>query len=513
MAKLVLLLTLISSSCLLSSSSFFLFDYLEYKFASESLRERTLLFALKINHPSALNFEQAQNKVGSDTWLLLNKILAKNNSQAALRLASWYYQKFTDLGTDHTKTQIIMWLKQAIRLGSIKASFLLGKFHYEQGNYQQANQILSQVPDRVESQYLRSKLLQLTIKVVVALGDIDRVKYLLSKVADNYLNNKPFNKLLEDIKNYQVINTAPLEKVISSSDDNFIRGDTNTCLISIQLFATTFVHLSHIDKLLDNFFREKTLSYYTCFPKPRYINVNILNCQTKIEQAIICDEAIFKNIVDSTTTQYIGLMAEEGGANVHFGILYFDKNDHINVLSHEISHLLGFVDEYPLSPQHQTCQGIQRKTFAHNIAVIPSTYTGDRQVIRNKVLSSIAWGSLIADTTPVLQRVTNNFDTLFDKNIMSITWKVGTPDMYKHVLGIFPAETCNNALIVETLPFKNAVDFNAYKPLKEYTHLQYSSYDFPKHYENILALAPKAYIMPSFHYNIALATQYYDKKR
>ena len=129
------------------------------------------------------------------------------------------------------------------------------------------------------------------------------------------------------------------------------------------------------------------------------------------------------------------------------------------------------------------------------------------------MLSSIAWGSLIADTTPVLQRVTNNLDTLFDKNIMSITWKVGTPDMYKHVLGIFPAETCDNALIVETLPFKNAVDFNAYKPLKEYTHLQYSSYDFPKHYENILALAPKAYIMPSFHYNIALATQYYDKTR
>jgi hypothetical protein len=431
--------------------------------------------------------------------------LAKHNRQAAVRLANWYYKISIDSKIEQTKTLTIMWLKQAIRLGDMKASLLLSQFYYTQSNYLLAHQVLSQVPEGLAVQHFRLKKLQLAVKIAIALGDIDAVKHLLSRVNSDYLDNKAFQNLLKDLKNYQVIKLPLLEKVINDKNYTLVSGNENTCLTSVQLFATTLAHLSHIDNLIDNFYQEKLLSKYICFPKPRYINTNMLNCNSKFEQAITCDEAVFTNIVDSTESKHIGLMMSKGGANVHFGILYFDQNDNVDVFSHEISHLLGFVDEYPLSPLHLTCQRIQEKPFAHNIAVIPSLYVGERLKIRAKVLSSIAWGGLIADSTPILQNVSRNVDTLFDKNKMSTTWKVGTPDTHQNVLGIFPAETCNKAVIKKTSSTQKTTDFNAYKPLNEYTHLQYSSYDFSKHYENILRVAPKAHLMPSFHYNIALA--------
>jgi hypothetical protein len=517
MVKLVSFFTATCFVCLLSSSSFHLFDYLDHKFTATNYSENAFSFAVKIHHPTALTIEQSKTNLGSDKWLLLNQKLAKNNSKAALRLVSWYQQQLIVSNTQQTNDLIIMWLKHAIRLNSMQAIILLSKLYYTQENYQLAQQVLSEMSNGVEGaeiQYLQLDMLQLKVKIAVALGEIAQVKQLLSNIPPDYLNNKSFTNLLKDIRDYQVIKPITVEYLKNTKLGNVFRGDLNTCLISIQLFATTFAHLLHIDKLLNKFYQQKPLSRYSCFPKPRYINVNMLDCHAKVNQAITCDETIFENIAASIDSRHIGLMMKQGGANVHLGILYFDKHDNVDVLSHEISHLLGFVDEYPLSPKHQVCQEIQRKPFAHNIAVIPTFYEGDRQTIRTEVLSRVAWGSLIAKTTPVLHRVTSNLDIPFDINTMPITWQLGTPKSYQHELGVFPAETCEKAFMAESLSINNTVAFAAYKPLKKHTHLQYFNYNFPTHYENILALDPKAYIMPSFHYNIALAKkQRSDNKR
>jgi hypothetical protein len=495
-------------ACLLSSSSFHLLDYLDHHFKASKYSENAFSFAVKIDHPAALAIEQANTKIGSNKWLLLNQKLAKNNSKAALRLVSWYQQQLTVANTQKTYPLIIMWLKQAIRLNSIQASVLLSKLYYTQENYQLAKQVLSEISDTaegVEEQYLQLDTLQLKVKVAIALGDIEQVKQLLRNVPEEYINNKPFTILVKDIRDYQVIKPFNLDYVKSTKLNNLFRGDINTCLTSIQLFATTFAHLKHIDQLLNKFYQQKALSRYTCFPKPRYINVNMLDCHAKVNQAITCDETTFEGLAASIGSKHIGLMMKQGGANVHLGILYFDKQDNVNVLSHEISHLLGFVDEYPLSPTHQVCQEIQQKPFAHNIAIIPTFYQGDRQTIRAEVLSRIAWGDLIAETTPILQKVTSNLEIPFDQNTLPIKWQLGTPNNFQHELGVFPAQTCEKAFMVESLSSPNSVAFAAYKPLKKHTHLQYFNYNFSSHYENILALAPKAFIMPSFHYNIALA--------
>ncbi len=497
-------------TCLLSSSSFDLFDYLDHHFKASNYSKNAFSFAVKIHHPAALEIEQANTKIGSDKWLLLNQKLAKNNSNAALRLVSWYQQQLTVANPPKTYALIITWLKQAIRLNSIQASILLSKLYYTQENYQLAKQVLSEISDTLEAeeeQYLQLDILQLKVKVAIALGDLAQVKQLLTSVPEVYLNNKPFTRLLKEIRDYQVITPFTLEYVKSTKVDNLFRGDINTCLTSIQLFATSLSHLKHIEQLLNQFYQQKPLSRYSCFPKPRYINVNMLDCNATVNQAISCDETIFEGLAASIDSRHIGLMMKEGGANVHLGILYFDKHDNVDVLSHEISHLLGFVDEYPLSSTHQVCQEIQQKPFAHNIAVIPTFYQGDREKIRAEVLSRIAWGKLIAETTPILQKVISNLEIPFDQNTLPIKWQLGTPKKFQHELGVFPAETCKKASAAEAFAVKSKVAFAAYKPLKQHTHLQYFTYNFSSHYENILALAPKAFIMPSFHYNIALAIE------
>jgi hypothetical protein len=62
MVKLVLICIGISSTCLLSSSSFFLSDYLDHQFISNNYSESVLRYAQKINHAEALSIVQAQKK-------------------------------------------------------------------------------------------------------------------------------------------------------------------------------------------------------------------------------------------------------------------------------------------------------------------------------------------------------------------------------------------------------------------------------------------------------------------
>jgi hypothetical protein len=83
------------------------------------------------------------------------------------------------------------------------------------------------------------------------------------------------------------------------------------------------------------------------------------------------------------TTRYIAIMLPKGGANVHFGMLYFDAKDSIDVIEHEISHLLGFVDEYPLGKGHSKCRTSQQQISAQNIAVLQNGYQGERSAIRH----------------------------------------------------------------------------------------------------------------------------------
>ena len=489
---------------MITSSSFFLFDYLHTQLISQSYHQDTFNYSRKVKHPTALDIVQQSAKVGSESWLLLNKELARKNSQAALRLGTWYKKIVKTSNKEEDKIKAIMWLNQAIRLGNSRAYTVLSQLYYEYGEYDKVQQLLLRMPQTKEEQLANLAIALLRIKTAIATGELNEVTGLLNALTPKFAHQS-IKKIYHDMVSYQVVKPNPLIKVANINRQSLFRGDLNTCIASIQLFATSLENLLHIDNLLDEFYQKKTLSRYACFPKPRYININLLECYTEPQKAISCNESIFKEVSEGVNTKHIGLMLDSGGANVHFGILYFDKSDDVNVLSHEISHLLGFVDEYPIAAQHDICQARQQNTFAHNIAILPTIYRGNRQNIRKKVLSEIAWGSLIADTTPILQKIQTNDNAISSSESRVSNWLLGTPDVYQDSLGIFPAETCSKSSIENSESSVISEPFRAYKPIKRHTHLHYYSYGFPKEYDDILRLAPKAYQMPSFYYNIALA--------
>ncbi|MCI2285324.1 hypothetical protein L3081_20470 [Colwellia sp. MSW7] len=288
--------------------------------------------------------------------------------------------------------------------------------------------------------------------------------------------------LLNDIEKYQI------GKLTNKALD--ANKMTQQCDNSIQLFATSLAHLKHVESLIEEF-KTQPIHNVICFSPVRYIPINALDCGQGQNTAIRCDELQWASFAQSINTRYVGVMLPEGGANVHLGMLYFDSQDTADVVAHEISHLLGFIDEYPLKAEHITCRSPQTEIFSHNIAVIRNRYQGDQQAIRTHVIKQLSWGNHIKQSTPILHSVTDSKGDQY--------WQLGTPEKFKHEIGVFKAQTCNDTRA------KKMDKVSAYKALAQRTQLQYFSLGFPPLYLHLLNENSTTYRMPSFHYNIALA--------
>lgn len=482
----------------LSSSSFFLSTYLTEQLSNDDYRKGQLAFALKHNHIIALVIEEKKTAVGSSQWLTLNRELAKNQIIAALKLGHWYQQAATQESNLMLTNKTIMWFEQAIRLGSQKAQLLLAQFYYGQGQVVKSQRTLASLPDKLSDKDLAKAVLLLRINIVIELGDVELVKILVNSNEFIFTNTKA-QRLLSDIEKYSVIGKQQVfvDKV-NSKDINSVENPS-TCLTSLQLFATNLSHLNHIDELIKDFKVQQPLAKYVCFSTPRYISIKHLDCLAQAGEAITCDESRWQSIMKEVNTRHIGLMLKEGGANVHLGILYFDTKDSSDVFSHEVSHLLGFVDEYSLIKGHDKCQGVQQEVFSHNIAVLNRYYHGEKKEVRASVLDNIPWAESINADTPILQAMHSGIrDTKY--------WRLGTPIKYQNAVGVYLSESCQKNTDIDNSTLPNVeLAYSSFKPLNRHTQLRYFENDFPKEYLTMLERKPSDFLMPSFHYNIALS--------
>jgi hypothetical protein len=487
-----------SSLISLSSSSFFLSSYLTEQLRNESYRKGQLAFALKHNHVIALAIEEQKTDVGSSQWLTLNRALAKIQITSALKLGHWYQQAAERESSVMLTNKAVMWFEQAIRLGSQKAHLFLAQLYYEQDQVVKAQRTLASLPDKLSDNDLAEAVLLLRLNMLIELGNIALVKSLLNS-NDFTLENNEAQRLLMDIEKYSVINDN--KKFVSNVKSKVDLNPENLsiCLTSLQLFATNLSHLKHIEKLIKRFAEQQPLAKYICLPTPRYISIKQLDCKAQAEQAISCDESRWQSIAKDVNTRHIGLMLKEGGANVHLGILYFDTNDNSDVFSHEVSHLLGFVDEYPLTSGHDKCQGAQQESFSHNIAVLNRYYYGELKEVRARILENISWSQSIKDSTPILQQMQSRAGGIKH-------WRLGTSNEYQNEVGVYLSESCQNSIALDTSTLTNVESgYSSFKPLNRHTQLRYFENDFPEEYLTILESRPSDFLMPSFHYNIALS--------
>jgi hypothetical protein len=268
--------------------------------------------------------------------------------------------------------------------------------------------------------------------------------------------------------------TSLLNNVVQTSKEE------SSCL-SMQFFATTLGDLSYTSDLIKQI-KNTEVGRYFCFKTPRYMSQQTLACQFSAKHAIRCNEANWEEAIAKVEARYLGVVLPKGGANVHSGILYLDSHDDVNVFKHELLHLLGFIDEYPLPIDHPFCNTIAELPSSHNIVVLEGNYLGMKDDIRQQLLKKISWGHLIKPTTPIIQPIASG-------------WKIGTPLAFKDEIGLFKVNTCQNS------------EYFSFKPLTEPSALTYFELPLPQQYKDFLTVNSRKFIMPSFHYNIAAALE------
>ncbi|KXJ55352.1 MAG: hypothetical protein AXW17_14190 [Colwellia sp. Phe_37] len=450
-----IIITLISLAIIiLLSLFFFIADYREKVNQANITRQQlTLLETVDIFTDTNERLRQLKNAKNNQAWLHLATLHGNRSASTAYQLAEYFHQRQQIQSAQ-------LWYKVAIRQNHIQARIALANNYFQQQEYAHIKPLLLPIIANAEA-------LTILYKVALYQGDVAFITRYKNQLANSealefYLELEKFSVFAAD--------SEPLTAKVSKSA-------ALTCLIDVQLFATNLAGLRHTQQLI-NTFQQQHLAEFVCLNAPKYIAADIVKCLHQADEKITCRANTWAQRKD-INTRYLGLVVERGGANVDHGILYIDQNDSIDVLVHELSHLIGFVDEYPLPVQHQRCQQHQQEPFAHNLVVLPEFYQGDRASVRAKVLSQVPWFSLIKDTTPILSRYNQG-------------WQLLTPKEYQNEIGLFPANSCQNQRQIQ-----------AFKPLAQRTKLQYFELIFPPTYIDILRLAANKFLMPSYHYNIS----------
>jgi len=400
-----------------------------------------------------IRFYSIENK--DKNWLNIARVLAKNDGNLAYVIAKYHLQ-------NQSNKEAKLWLLQAIRLKHHKARLLLANIHTENGENQQAKNLLQSITDDI-----------LAVKLLLTIAIIEGENTLIARYA------RQFKELDLASNSTQKLFYLKLEKY--NIIDNGNAHTDKSCELSIAPFATNLKNLDYLAELITSP-KLAPFSHYICFTPVNYISKQRLNCLHDQDDAITCDESIWENKLDKSPVKprYLIVLVDEGGANVNDGILYLDANDTEKVLIHELAHLLGFVDEYPLPKNHLRCQGRQQSMFSHNIAVLPRYYHGTKQLVREEILAQLPWAKYISDTTPLMKKTTRG-------------WVLGTEKSDDDTIGGFIAETCIGS------------DFVSVKPVNKITAMRYFEKNIPSLYFQFLSDNPQRFLMPSYSQNVKAA--------
>ncbi|WP_206485388.1 hypothetical protein [Thalassotalea sp. G2M2-11] len=442
--------------------SFFLPSHISSRLLAGKASEFELWYAKNEQLSAYSYYQTVHNEVGSTLWLRGMRELATTQGKSALTLARFYIENNNPIRGDY-------WLSHATALGSLPAKQLLVERSLADGKLKQASAVLQTMLDETYGEYYLWAIIQ-AIELAMRNGEQQKIELLAKKLK----SQAPEHDILVELAHFSVLGINDQQPDVD-------------CIASVQIYAATLHDLRRTEQLIDQFAQSK-LNKYVCLTVPRYMPLSTLNCQHDPNEAIRCDETIWQTQLTNIQTRFLGVMLPSGGANVNHGIMYLDRHDKFSVFMHEIAHLLGFIDEYPLPQNHAKCMVEQQASFSHNVVVLPASLTGDKSAVRRKVLQQLPWFHLINDDTPIL--------TAKDGY-----WQLGTPTEFQGKVGLFKTRTC-----AERQPFhEQAAKLQAFKPISNLTKLAHHELELPELYYQLLQAAPEKFLMPSFHRNIEIA--------
>ncbi|WOH37927.1 hypothetical protein RI844_01445 [Thalassotalea fonticola] len=446
----------------LTTSSFSLNDYLSERLTSANYNQSQFQMALKINNVAAKYIVYKESIAGSLQWLNSAKFLARKDKEIAWQLALFYQQK--SLVREH-----LYWANHAFKLGATSAIIERAKqLALTKQHYQQAKNLLHPI----ESE--ESRILQVTLAVKFA--DFHHLQSLLPK-----LMSTKEQVLLKELFSYQVLPSIFDQSLFSSTP-----VITSNCKNSIQFFATNLPDLTRLTGLFSKIQSSKFFKQQFCFKTPKYIGPDKLQCGHHRSERINCDVELIVGTGLNEDIKYIGVLGPKGVANVNNGVVYIDQLDSQLVLEHELLHLIGFIDEYPLNKLNTACE--QQGALAKNVINIKKSIYSSERDARAKVMPLLPWKDLIKAGTPISYETPQGF-------------RLGTPENFSNDVGLFVANTCKN--------YQVASEVNeTFKPVNKVTQLQYFEEHLPLDYESITKQVGDQFDMPSYHYNIGKKYQH-----
>jgi hypothetical protein len=401
-------------------------------------------------------FESLPNK--DKKWINIAKVLAKTDGNVAFALAQYYLKNRRSRDVD-------LWLIQAIQLKHFEARLLLANIHINNDEKDKAKKLLLPVKHNMFA-------LKILIEIAIAEGEDSLIAQYtqLIKTLNSVEQNNEYQEFYQKLQRYSVINKVNIDS-------------TPKCDVMIAPYATSLKNLDYLQELISSPIL-KPFRPFICFSPVKYISKKELNCSHIEDEAIRCDESIWNKEqgVISLKHRFLAVLVEKGGANVNSGILYLDSNDTEKVFLHELAHLLGFVDEYPLPKNHFRCLGKQESMFSHNIAVLPRFYQGSQQFVRQTILSQLPWAKYIDSTTPLIRKTSEG-------------WVIGTTGGTRDTVGGFVAESCDGP------------NFVSVKPLNQRTAMRYFEEPIPMLYLQLLADNYRRFLMPSYIKNVEFAAE------
>ncbi|WP_185962555.1 hypothetical protein [Thalassomonas sp. M1454] len=466
-------------SLLLSTSSFSLLKSLdsflssaEYKLAPEHYTSQYLLgLSLGLDVAQYQHIREVEH--GSKKWQKLATNLARNDADIAWQLSQYYKLKQQQRNYQY-------WFDKAAELGSVDALItnIENKLaaQPQQKQYLEAKRALSELLDSNDDALI------LSTHLAIEFNDLEQLSHNI-----RLLKSDRGKHLRQLINRYRVLPSQyHLEQPANSllSKANSSSSKALSCDNKIQFFATSIPALSKLEQQIALLSVTPFYSQKFCFSTPRFISKAELKCSHSDEQRIQCDESIWQDKALEPDIKYLGVLVEKGGANVNHGILYIDEQDSQQVVEHELMHLIGYVDEYPLHASHNVCLASNDEAIANNVIKVDKRYYNNETQARAILLAKLPWRNLIASDTPLTTPVTMNNTTKY---------KVGTPMSHKQKVGLFPTNTCNNH---EALTFK---------PVSIATKLEYFEQSLPDTYQQLSFNAADKFNMPSYQYNIGLS--------
>lgn len=124
------------------------------------------------------------------------------------------------------------------------------------------------------------------------------------------------------------------------------------CKIRIQPIATSLESMVKIQQHIHSYESDKRLaSLSMCMNPPLWIEDSRFTCDSNWQRQgrLGCELNALNDYIMPENFTHLLIVANQGKANVNNGVVYLDLADTYDVLVHELAHLVGFIDEYPLS--------------------------------------------------------------------------------------------------------------------------------------------------------------------